>query len=107
MAGSLTAPGAKAGRALRAKEWQIVYAGPDIKCYTIKFASLTDALKEGGEPTIAIYIDGDQEANLAKSLAVGESTEVCARTIRLCGLLRGGQVARWETPEDQPTDWFE
>lgn len=61
MAGSAAAPGAKAGRALRAKEWQVVYVGPGVKCYTIKFASLTDPLKEGGEPAIAIYIDGDQE----------------------------------------------
>lgn len=107
MAGPVAAPGAKAGRALRAKEWQVVYIGPGVKCYTIKFASLADPLKEGGAPAIAIYIDGDQEANLAKSLAVGESTEVCGKTIRVCGLLRGSQVGRWETPDDQPTEWFE
>ena len=107
MAGSATASGAKAGRALRAKEWHVVYIGPGVKCYTIKFASLTDPLKEGGEPAIAIYVDGDQEANLAKSLAVEESTEVCGKTIRVYGRLRGSQVARWETPDDQPTEWFE
>jgi hypothetical protein len=107
MAGPVTAPEARAGRALRAKEWQVVYNGPGVKCCTITFASVTDPLKEHGEPTLAIYIDGDQETNLAKSLAVGESTEVCGKTIRVYGLLRGGQVARWETPDGQPTDWFE
>jgi len=107
MAGPVTAPEAKAGRALRAKQWGIVYSGPEIKCYTIKFASLTDPLKEGGNPGIAIYVDGDREANLAKLLTVGQSTEVCGKMIRVYGMLCGAQVARWETPDDQPTEWLE
>jgi len=44
MAGPVTAPKADAGRALRAKQWEVVYSGPEIKCYTIKFASLTGRL---------------------------------------------------------------
>jgi hypothetical protein len=105
--GPTTAPEAKAERALRAKQWGVVYIGPKIKCCTIKFASLTDPLKEGGDSAIAIYVDGDQEANLAKSLAVGEFTEVCGKMIRVYGALRGAQVAHWETSEDEATDWFE
>ena len=107
MAGPITAPEAKAERALRARQWGVVYIGPTIKCCTIKFASLTDSLKEGGSPAIAIYVDGDGEANLAKSLIVGESTEVCGKMIRVYGVLRGAQVARWETSEDEATEWFE
>src|SRR5215472_4902689 len=95
MTGPVTTPQSKSGT-LRAKQWSTVYSGLETKCWAIKFASLTDPLNEGGNPAIAIYIDGDQEANLAKSLTLGQYTEVCGKTIRVYGLLRGAQVAQWE-----------
>ena len=94
-------------RTLRAEQWSTVYSGPEIKCCAIKFTGLTDRLKEGGNPTIAIYIDGNQEANLAKTLTLGQYTEVCGKTIHVYGLLCGAQVAHWEMLDDQATEWFE
>jgi hypothetical protein len=106
MAGPVTTLDAKPG-ALRAKQWRVVYTGPEIKCCAIKFTSLSDPLKEGGNPGIGIYLDGDQEANLTVSLTVGQSTEVCGKTIRVRGLLCGAQVAHWEMLDDLATEWFE
>ena len=106
MAGPVSTRKASAG-ALRAKQWGIAYSGPGIKCCAIKFTNLTDPLKEGGNPGIGIYLDGDQEANLVVSLTVGQSTEVCGKTIRVRGLLCGAQVAHWEMLDDLATEWFE
>jgi hypothetical protein len=92
---------------LRAKEWAVVHAGPAIKCYKITFASCADPKREGGQPAIAVYVDGDQQANLAKSLRIGESTEICGKVIRVHGMLRGAQVAYWQMAENGVTDWFE
>ena len=107
MPGQGATRGAPAGGALLAKQWAVVYTGPKVKCCTIKFVSVSDPSKEGGTPAIGIYVDGDQQANLAKSLAVGQSLEVCGKAIRVYGVLRGAQVAQWETSEDEATDWFE
>jgi hypothetical protein len=107
MAGPVAVPKTKLERTLSAKQWGVVYIGPKIECYTIKFASLTDPLQEGGDPVIAVYVGGDREANLAKSLLVGQSIEVCGKVIHVYGALRGAQVARWETSDSEATDWFE
>lgn len=78
-----------------------------MKCYKITFAAWLDPQKEGGQPAIAIYLNGDGPDTLAKSLSVGESTEICGKSIRVHGLLRGVQVAHWQVTEDGITDWFE
>ena len=78
-----------------------------MKCYKITFAAWSDPHKEGGQPAIAIYVNGDGQDNLAKSLSVGDSTEICGKSIRVYGLLRGVQVAHWQVTEDGITDWFE
>ena len=101
------APGNEPQRTLRTKEWATVHAGPAVKCYRITFAAWSDPRKEGGQPAIAIYVNGDGQDNLAKSLSVGDSTEICGKSIRVHGLLRGVQVAQWQATEDGVTDWFE
>jgi hypothetical protein len=88
-------------------EWATVYAGPAVKCVWVRFAAWSDPKKEGGQPAIAVYVNGDEQDNLAKSLSVGDSTEICGKSIRVYGLLRGAQVAQWQVTEDGVTDWFE
>lgn len=78
-----------------------------MKCCKITFAAWLDPHKEGGQPAIAIYVNGDGPDTLAKSLSAGESTEICGTSIRVHGLLRGAQVAHWHVTEDGITDWFE
>jgi hypothetical protein len=112
MGGTITpepaaARGNEPRRTLRAKEWATIHAGPAVKCYNIIFAAWSDPQNEGGQPAIAIYLDGDGQNNLVKSLSVGESTEICGKSIRVYGLLRGVQVAHWRVSEDGITDWFE
>jgi len=85
----------------------VVHAGPALKCFKIAFTGWADPKREGGQPAIAIYVDGDREANLVKSLSAGDSTEICGKAIRVYGLLRGAQVANWQVSEDGVTDWFE
>jgi hypothetical protein len=99
--------GTESQRDLHAKEWAVVHAGPAVKCFKIAFTGWTDPKKEGGQPAIAVYVDGERDANLAKSLTIGNSTEVCGKSIRVYGLLRGAQVAHWQVSEDGVTDWFE
>jgi hypothetical protein len=97
-------------RLLCAKEWAVAYTGPTVRCFQITFASWLDPKSEGGQPAIEIYLgdQGDQnEGHLAKSLAVGETTEVCGTAIRLHGVMRGDQVAHWQMSEDGETEWFE
>lgn len=94
-------------RELHAKEWADVHTGPAVKCVKIRFAAWEDPKKEGGQPAIMIYINGDQQANLAQSLSVGDMTEVCGKSIRVYGQLRGVQVAYWQASDDDVTDWFE
>jgi hypothetical protein len=52
-------------------------------------------------------VNGDGADNLAKTLSAGDSTEICGKTIRVFGSLRGAQVAQWHMREDGVTDWFE
>lgn len=106
MAGQVAARDAGAGRALSAEQWTVVHTGPQVKCCILKFVGLTDTMREGGTATIEIYVDGDQAANKVASLAVGQSTEVCGKTVRVYGHLRGAQVARWEIVQGEATDWY-
>jgi hypothetical protein len=95
------------GRMLRAKEWAVAYAGSAVKCFKITFASCEDPKKEGGQPALEVYLGGRDDGHLAKSLDVGETTEVCGMHIRVYAVLRDGQTAHWQMSEDGETEWFE
>jgi hypothetical protein len=107
MAERASAQGSQPRRLLRAKEWAVAYTGQTVRCFQITFASCVDPKNEGGQPAIEIHLGDQHESHLAKSLAVGETTEVCGTMIRVYGVMRGDQIAHWHMSEDGETEWFE
>ncbi len=99
--------GAKAAGSLRGRQWGTVYTGPEIRCYKLKFSSLTGPSSKDKDPGIGIYVDGDQAGNQAGTLTVGQSTNVCGRKILVYGFLHDAQIASWEASEIQGADWFD
>lgn len=98
---------ASAAGQLRGRQWVTVYKGPDVKCYTIKFSSLTGPSQADKDPGIGIYVDGDQAQNCAATLTIGQSADVCGKQILVYGRMHEAQVASWEASEAGVTDWFE
>lgn len=99
--------GKKAVGYLHGREWRTVYAGPDVRCFTIRFSSLTGPSGKGKDPTIAIYVGGDQARHWAATLIAGQSTDVCGKLILVNALLQDAQSAFWEAAEAGVVDWFE
>ncbi len=98
--------GAKAAGSLRNRQWGTVYTGSDVCCYKVKFSSFTGPSNAGRDPSVGIYVDGDQAGNQAATITVGQSKDVCGRKILVYGFLHEAQVAFWEASEIKEIDWF-